>query len=341
MTDTPLRVGLVGLGGHGHTLQRAAAALDSLEVIAVFDPDEAEANAAAERFGCPASDSYEALLETEHLEAVVLVTPNRVHRAQAEAAFAAGLHVFVEKPIATTIADGRAMVEAAARAGRTLMVGHNIRYGRAAREATARLDRGDIGEPVALEIHYSADNVQKGTHAGWRFEPGAVPLLPMMQLGIHAVDVAHLLVGPVREVNAHARSVLTQPGVDDAVAGLLVFESGLVGTVVSTYCTPDLFQVRLSGTEGVLLIDWIPHRLTVLPRGNATEAPDVYDYGAFAGEDIERELEAFADAVRSGRPPETDGPAGVAALAVVEAMAESARLGGAAVATARPLGRRS
>ncbi|GAB5535900.1 MAG: hypothetical protein Rubg2KO_21490 [Rubricoccaceae bacterium] len=264
----------------------------------------------------------------EELEAVVLVTPNTVHRAQTEAAFAAGKHVFVEKPIANTVADGLAMMEAGKRAGRTLMVGHNIRFGRAAREAKARIERGDIGEIVSLEIHYSADNVQKGTHDGWRFQPGACPLLPMMQLGIHAIDLAHYLAGPIHEVVAHTRSVLTQPGVDDNVTSLLVFESGLVGTAVSNYCTPDLFQVRVTGTSGLLLVDWIPHQLVALPRGNRTEAPEVLDFSAHTGEDIERELQAFVDALRSETAPETEGRVGLAALAVVEAMAESARAGG-------------
>ena len=324
---SPLRVGLAGLGGHGRAHQRAAEALSGLvTVAAVYDPNETEARSAADRFGCTAASSYDDLLASD-LEAVVLVTPNAVHRGQAEAAFAAGLHVLVEKPIANTVADGRAMIEAAERAGRTLMVGHNVRMGRAAREAKARLARGDVGRVVSVEIHYSADNVQKGTHGGWRFEPGAFPLLPMMQLGIHAVDLVHYLVGPVEGVTAHARSVLTRPGVVDAVAGLLDLKGGVVGTVVSTYCTPDLFQVRVSGTAGLLVLDWIPHRLTVLPQGNRTEAPEVLDFSAHADEDIEREWRAFAHAVRSGEPPEVDGPVGLAALAVVEAMAESAESG--------------
>ena len=324
----PLRVGLVGLGGHGQNLQRAAEALPDINVVGVYDPNLEEAGTAAERFGCPAASSYEALLTVGGLEAVVLVTPNTVHREQAEAAFAAGKHVFVEKPIANTVADGLAMMEAAERASRTLMVGHNIRYGRAAREAKARIEQGDIGEIVSVEIHYSADNVQKGTHDGWRFQPGACPLLPMMQLGIHAVDLAQYLAGPVREVVAHTRSVLTQPGVDDNVTSLLVFESGVIGTAVSNYCTPDLFQVRVTGTSGLLLVDWIPHQLVVLPRGNRTQAPEILDFSAYAGEDIERELHVFVDALRNDTAPETEGRIGLAALAVVEAMAKSARAGG-------------
>ena len=322
---SPLRVGLVGLGGHGRALQHGVEGVPDIRVATVFDLSEPEALASAERFGCTAAPSFEALLETT-LDAVVLATPNAVHRAQAEAALGAGLDVFVEKPIANTVADATAIVDAADAAGRVLMVGHNVRYGRAAREAKARIDRGDIGRVVSVEIHYSADNVQKG-YGGWRFHPDTCPLLPMMQLGIHAVDTAQYLVGPVREAVAHTRSVLTPSDVVDTVAALLAFESGVVGTAVSTYCTPDLFQIRVAGTSGVAVVDWIPHRLTLLSEGSRTSSPEVVDYGAYAGEDVVRELQEFADAVRDRRAPETDGRAGLAALAVVEAMAESAAQG--------------
>ena len=325
MDSSRIRLGLVGLGGHGRRIQSAVTAVPDVVVAAVYDPNVEEADAAARRFGCAASPSFEALLTTEGLDAVVLVTPNAVHRSQAEAAFAAGLDVFVEKPIANTVADGRAMVDAAERSGRVLMVGHNIRFGRAARTAKEWLEEGRIGEVVSAEIHYSANNVQKGTHEGWRFQPGQCPLLPMMQLGIHAVDLVHYLLGPVERVTAQTRSVLTAPGIIDHVAGLLTLEGGVSATVVSSYCTPDLFQVRLAGTDGLLLVDWIPHRLTLLPHGNRTASPEVHDYSAYEDEDLIGELRSFAHAVRTRRPAETEGRVGLRALAVVEAMAESAR----------------
>ena len=310
------------------------AAVADLAVAAVFDPNGDEADAAARRFGCAAAPSFEALIAHEDLDAVVLVTPNAVHRSQAEASIAAGLDVFVEKPIANTVADGRAMIEAAERARRILMVGHNIRFGRAARTAKQWLEEGRIGEVVSAEIHYSANNVQKGTHEGWRFQPGQCPLLPMMQLGIHAVDLVHYLLGPVEHVTARTRSVLTAPGIIDHVAGLLTVAGGVSATVISSYCTPDLFQVRLAGTDGVLLVDWIPHRLTLLPHGNRTTAPEVHDYSDCEDEDLVAEIEAFAHAIRTRQPAETEGRIGLRALAVVEAMAESARDGEAkAVAT--------
>jgi predicted dehydrogenase len=327
VTQSPVHIALVGLGGHGRRIQEAIDQVSALAVAAVYDPNAEEAEAAAARFGCPAVPSYEAVLARDDLDAVVLATPNHVHRAQTEAAFEAGLDVFVEKPIATTVADGLVMVQRAEVHDRILMVGHNIRRGRAARQAMTLLDDGAIGEVVSVEIHYSADNVQKGAAGGWRADPERCPMLPMLQLGLHAIDLVHYLLAPTRRVTAHARSVLTPPGVVDNVTATLLLENDVAGTAISNYCTPDLFEVRLSGTEGLLEVNWIPQTLTLRPRGARTEEPEHHDYSAFDLEDQVRQFEAFAEAIRTRAAPETDGWAGLYALAVVEAMARSAATG--------------
>lgn len=325
----PVRVALVGLGGHGGTMQRAAEAAEGVAVVAVYDPNQAEARQAAERFGCPAVPTYEALFARDDVEAVVLVTPNQVHRAQAEAAFAAGRDVLVEKPIANTVADGRAIVAAAEAAGRVLFVGHNMRYGRAARLGRRLLDEGRLGTLVTVEVHFSADNTRRLPPDAWRLRPEECPLLPVMQLGIHAVDLLHYLVGPVVEVGAFARSVTTAPGVVDSVAALLLLAPGVTGTLVSNYCTQVTFAYRLSGTEGTL--EATPHRVAFRSAA-ATDAGgggpyETHDFSDYDLESYTRQMEAFGEAVRSRRPPETDGWAGLRALAVVEALQEAAATG--------------
>ena len=182
----PVRVAIAGLGGHGKTIQAAVERAADLRVTAVFDPAEAEAEAAASRFGCARAASYEAMLARDDVDAVVLVTPNHLHRAQVEAALAAGLDVFVEKPIANTVADGRAMAEAADTAGQIMMVGHNMRFSRTAAWARETLAAGRLGEVVSFEIHFSAANTRHLAADAWRLRPDQCPLLPVMQLGIHA-----------------------------------------------------------------------------------------------------------------------------------------------------------
>ena len=296
-----------------------------MQVVAVCDPVASARRAAAERFGCDEAASFEALLTRDDLDAVALVTPNHLHRSQAEAAFAAGLDVFVEKPLANTVADGRAMIATAQAAGRILMVGHNMRFGRATRRAQRAIAEGRLGEIVSFDMHFSADNTRHLAPDAWRLHPARCPLLPVMQLGIHAIDLIHFLIGDVEDVYAVARSVTTQPGVVDSVGATLRLASGPVGTLVSNYCTPAFFQYRIAGTEG-----WIrctPHQYWLQTASDADgegEGPvETQDFRAFGLERSVLMLDSFAASVRQRTPPEIDGRTGLQALAVVEALQRS------------------
>jgi predicted dehydrogenase len=332
--DEPVRLALVGVGGHGHTLQDAIAATAAVELRATYDVDADALAATADRFGCAAAASYEAVLERDDLEAVVLATPNALHRPQAEAALAAGLDVLVEKPIANTVADGRAMIEAAASAGRQLMVGHDMRRSRTARRTRRALEAGRLGTVVSMEVHFSMDTALHLEADAWRLQPDQCPLLPMMQLGIHAVDLVQYFFTPMARVHATTRSVTTPDPVSDSVAATFQTRDGLHGTLISNYCSPVTFAYRITGTEATLRTRG--HRLWIEAAGASgagSEAEseegraEAEDYSAYAHESYVREIDAFAEAVRTGRAPETDGWTGLQALAVVEAMQRAAETG--------------
>ncbi|GAB5535888.1 MAG: hypothetical protein Rubg2KO_21370 [Rubricoccaceae bacterium] len=319
-TSAPVRIALVGLGNHGRTIQSAADAAPGLDVVAVYDPNDDEARRSAEHFGCDAASSYDALLKRDDLDAISLCSPNFVHRAQSEAAFAAGLDVFVEKPVANTVADGLAMVEAAEAADRILMVGHNMRFGEAIRWAKRQLDAGRLGEIVSVELHFSSDTALRLPQDSWRLHPERCPLLPMMQLGVHGVDLVHYLVGAIASVYTQARGVTTPPGVVDNVVSSFELADGTLGTLVSNYCTPVQFTLCIAGTEG--LLEGSPLIQTFTPRAGGGE-PEVCDTSVDGFASYTAQMQAFAEAVQAHRQPETHGWASTQALAVVEAMTDS------------------
>lgn len=323
--DDAVRVALVGLGGHGRTIQDAAYQADSLRVVAVFDVDEREMEAAGRRFGCSTARSYEDLLREDGLEAVVLATPNALHRAQTEAALNAGLDVFVEKPIANHVDDGLVMVRAAEETSRILAVGHNMRFCRSINAAKATIEDGVIGQPVTMEIHFSADNVLHLPKESWRLRPDECPALPIMQLAIHAIDILHFILSPVRSVFAWGRTVAAPPGVLDSVSATFRLEDGLEGVLISNYCTEVRFEFRLSGTEGTLF--FTPHRYALSRTGPRDRTEEVEDFSEFDRDSYLLQLEAFARSVRDRSRPPIDGWDGLKALAVVEALDGSIRSG--------------
>lgn len=319
MTGGPIRVALVGLGGHGETIQKACEEAEGLSVVSVLDPDEQAAQKAAERFDCRISTSYEVLIREDDIDALVLVTPNHLHRTQVESALNAGKHVFVEKPIANTVQDGLAMIQKAESNGLILMIGHHMRFARSARMAKSYITEGRLGDIISTEIHFSSDTIFHLPPDTWRLKPEQCPMLPVMQLAVHAFDLVHYLVGRIEEVTAYARQRIGRPGVTDSVAASFSLEDGSVGSMVSNYCTPVLFEYRISGTQGILRCT--PESFWYCDSEGATIdedlSTDVFD-------SYVRQMQAFAVCVAEHTLPETDGWAGLQALAVVEAMNRSA-----------------
>jgi predicted dehydrogenase len=172
-------VAIVGTGFWGAKLAEAVGR-SSLELVACYSRNADRRAAFADRFGCEAAGSFEEALEAA--EAVVLATPNDDHEQQTLAAAARGRHVFVEKPIATTVAAAERMRDASADAGVALLVGHELRRLGAARKAKAVVESGAPGTVVLAEANFSLTSpVRPGT---WKEGRGT----PLVQLGVHDAD---------------------------------------------------------------------------------------------------------------------------------------------------------
>lgn len=320
-----IRVGLAGLGGHGGTMQLACERASNIDVVAVFDPDEEEAEKAAKRFDCYQAISYEEMIRRDELDAVMLITPNYLHRKQVVAALEAGRHVFVEKPMAINLDEGMEMISKAEAKGSILMVGHNMRFWKTAQHAKEIITAGGLGQIISVEIHFSAPTGMHLPVDSWRRKVDLCPLVPVTQLAIHAFDLVHFLLGYIEEVTTYTRSALTQDEVIDSASAILRIEGGALGTMISNYCTPERFELRVSGTRGAFVLTPSLCKFTAIDptTGKVTEETDVTDENN-GFESYDKIVEAFGTAVLDQSLPETDGWVGLQALAVVEAMQRSA-----------------
>ena len=317
-----VRVALLGCGGFSEArAQPALAECGLFKVAACYDPARAAALRAAGRWGARLCESAEEAVRADGVEAVAVMGPNDVHREQAEAAFAAGRHVFVEKPIANTAADGIAMVRAAERAGRVLMVGHHTRRLAPFRRVAEALASGRLGRPICAEAQFSHSGGKHLAADAWRADPARCPGLPLNVIGVHLVDVLNMLFGTPRRVAAiHRRAIV--PTNDDCTATLVAYNPPVTATVMSHYCTPTVHELRVVGTEGVAEVH----------RGGTVYELRSDDGSAEREEHPEKlslaeEFAVFVRAIRRGEPVETDGRAGVYAAAVTEASILSAREG--------------
>ncbi|MBN2582022.1 MAG: Gfo/Idh/MocA family oxidoreductase, partial [Planctomycetes bacterium] len=259
------RIALVGCGGWSRNVnQKAIARCDNLRVVACYDVDADEARQSAEAFDARACASYEDVLATDEVQAVLLMTPNDLHRSQLEAAFAAGKDVFVEKPIANTTADGLAMVRAAEASGRLLMVGHNTRRKDAMRMAQRWVAEGRIGRLLGCDAQFSGGTGLTMGEKVWRADPDRCPGLPLIQLGIHIIDVMNMLMGTPRQVAAiHRRAFLERN--NDCTVSIIAYDEPLTATLTSHYVVdPAINSMRVMGTAGIIEITHHHHRIALL-----------------------------------------------------------------------------
>ncbi|HET8607345.1 MAG TPA: Gfo/Idh/MocA family oxidoreductase [Gaiellaceae bacterium] len=316
------RVALIGTGFWAAKLAQAAAKTE-LELARCWSRDKARRAAFAQRFGCEAAPSFEAALEG--VDGVLLATPNDTHEQQALAAAERGLHVFVEKPIADTVAAGERMRDACERAGVTLLVGHELRRLGAARKAKQLVDAGTLGTVVLAEANLSLSS---------RVEPGSWKAggrgTPLVQLGIHHADTLAYLLGPVARTTGRLARVHSRV-VDDVGVATLEFSSGALGTIASSYVSPKTYALRLSGTEAVLdyrveMSVWpaterLDEVTTLEVGGVGSTEPDRRNAGAVEFDRIDplvAELEELARCIRGEAEPETGAAEGLAALQTIE-----------------------
>jgi predicted dehydrogenase len=316
-------VALIGIGRWGERIA-AAAERAGLRLVTCFARDADTRAAFAARAGCEAAPSLEAAIEHPQVEGVLVVTPNDVHAAQVVAAAERGRHVFVEKPIADTVAAGERMREACAAAGVTLMVGHAFRRLGAARRVRELIDAGALGRVVLAEATFSLPGSFPA--GAWRARRERNPGGPLMQLGIHQIDTLAAWLGPIERSSGRFARVATAADLDDVGVVTLEFASGALGVVTGSYVSPKTHWLRLQGTEAIL-----EYRtdFSVWPDAQALDGATTLTVNgepvAFAARDmLADELAEFGRCMREGAAPETGADEGIAALRVVlDALAAS------------------
>jgi predicted dehydrogenase len=318
-----VKVGIVGIGWWSDVLAEVVAKSGMLDLRACFTRSADKAAAFAAKFGCEAMPSFEAMLALDDLDGVILTTPNSAHRPGTEAAARAGKHVFVEKPISNTLADGRAMIQACEAAGVVLAVGHSYRRNGALRHLKELIDDGALGRVSLAEGVFSNDNGLRLKAGLWRSDPAEIPGGCLMQIGIHQIDNLLYLLGPATDVSAYFSRLETEPEVEDVTAVLMRFESGAVGYVAADYISPRRFTLVVHGTKANAYFDMDNDGLRLQRTGEPKPVPVEYA----PADHLTAELEDFAAAIRGDHPPEIDGEKAMVPLAIVLAAGRSSAEG--------------
>jgi predicted dehydrogenase len=323
MSGAPLRVAALGMGWWSDVLADAVGRSKELEIVACYTRSEDKRRAFAAKYGCRPAASYDEILNDPSIEAIINTTPNNVHLETTRAAAEAGKHVFLDKPIANTVREGRAIAEACGRAGVVLALGYQRRRESHFRWIKAQIDAGRFGRLVQAECNISRDRLGHFDLSSWRYTAAGMPGGVMLQIGIHYIDVLEYLMGPITRVSAQLAQ-LVLPGDNPDVANMILqHENNALSNLTASYASAsEFYMMNIYGKEASAYYDLFSG-LRHLKRGeNAARA-----IATDKNDTIREELEEFAHCARTGSKPETDGFWATRNLAVIKAGVRSAREG--------------
>jgi predicted dehydrogenase len=314
-----VRAAIVGLGWWGDKLATALEGNKRMEVAACFARTEAAREKFAQRHECRAAESYEALASDPEVDAIFLATPHSTHAALIEIAADHGKHVFVEKPLTLTVAEGKRAMAAAERNGVVLQVGHNRRRQTANRRIKAMIDAGELGMVHLLQghIHVPKDQVPR---KGWRSDRDESPVGGMTALGVHMIDTFRYFAGPIDRVSVMSKQLWAAGRTDDISIINMEFARGPLGQLATSIVLPKTTTTAVVGTSAAVWNEDDGHRLFVQPVEDLSRS----EVSVVPNDTIADEIDAFARAIIDGEQPETGAMEGLEVVAVLEAIAASA-----------------
>ena len=336
MSPAQVNVGVVGLGYWGKNLLRTFGKLPNARVTGMCDVDPAQiARFAADHPGAQGTTDYAAFLRRPDIDAIVLATPPSRHHAMALAALRAGKHVWVEKPLALTTADGQELVETARRGERTLFVDETFLYDPIVREMKRIVESGGLGDVYHLSFErLGMGRIKRDSNVWWNSAPHDVSIL------------LYLVPRRVTAVRLHEHCYL-QPGIADMVTCDLELEGGVSAHIYLSWLHPEktakvivVGRERMLGYEGrfekraITLYDYAIERGPT--NGGADAAPiiPVTHFAArpleipAAAEPLALAAEHFVESILAGTEPLTSGARSLRVVEVLEAAEHAATRGG-------------
>lgn len=323
MSFEPVNVACLGMGWWSDVLADAMLRSGKLKIRSCYTRSEEKRGAFAKKYGCIAAASYEEILADKSIDAIINTTPNNVHLETTRQAAAAGKHVFLDKPIANTLAEGRAITQACRAAGVVLALGYQRRRESQFRWIKQQIEAGVFGRLVNAEANISRDRLGKIDLTSWRYQAAGMPGGVMLQIGVHYIDVLEYLIGPIKSVSGQLAQ-LVLPGDNPDVASLILeHENGALSTVNASYASAsENYVMNIYGKEASAYYD-LHGGLRFIKRG--TEQVEQVPFTR--NDTFVDELEEFAAAVRGQGVPETGGEYATRSLGVVRAGIISAREG--------------
>jgi UDP-N-acetylglucosamine 3-dehydrogenase len=317
----PLRLGVVGVGVMGANHARVLADLAEVKLVGIADPDPKQRDLVSKALGCAGHADLEALI-AGGVDAITIAAPTHLHRDLALTCARHGIHILVEKPIASSVEEGRAIIAAAQRAGVTLMIGHVERFNPAVEAIKTAIRDEDI---LSIAI----------TRVG-PFPPRMSNVGVVIDLAVHDIDLIRWF--------TDSDIVEVQPQLSNAIAerediALLQFRtaSGVLAHINTNWLTPfKARSVTVATRKKYIMGDLLTRQVTECFGFQPDGSYSMRHLSVGHAEPLRAELQAFVSAIRRGERPAVTGEEGVASLEIAIRCLEGSAVAGAAPRRQRP-----
>jgi myo-inositol 2-dehydrogenase/D-chiro-inositol 1-dehydrogenase len=322
MEQRRVKIGMMSFAHmHAGSYAHSIASRPDTQMVGIADEVPERAQLMAARYETRAFESYEALLSEPGLDAVVVCCENVKHRRLVEMAARAGKHVLCEKPLATTIEDGEAMIAACKSAGVQLMTAFPCRYSPVIQRLKSAIDSGSAGNVLAFR------GTNRGRNpGGWFIDKRLSGGGAMIDHTVHVTDLMRwLLQDEVKEVYAEISSGICHEEFDDVAFLSMSFRRGVFGTLDASWSRPKSFPtwgdvtLELVTEKGTLSMDMFAQNLVLY--SDATNSVSWHNWGGNMDDGL---VAAFVAAIAEGSPVPISGEDGLRAAEVALAAYRSA-----------------
>lgn len=326
--------GIIGAGIMGEKHARVFSELPHSRVVAVADLDEKKAKRVAVKYGGRSYSDYKELLENPHVRAVCIATPDFLHFEPVIAVLDTGKDVLVEKPLATSLAEAKKIVEKAKDSKSKLMVNYTHRWAAPYANAMISIKNGDIGEPIMAYARKNDILWVPTEMMNW-----ADRTSPADYLSTHDIDLVRwFFKSEIKLVYAQGVSKVLKKrkiNTEDAIQAAVKFENGAIATFESAWIYPDSFPtptdsfIELVGTEGVIHIDRKKESVEISSK-NKYYFPKISLESEINGTlqgGFRLCLEYFLKSILEDRSPEPSAKDGLKIVEIVEAIHQSIEKG--------------
>jgi predicted dehydrogenase len=332
-----IKVGVAGCGYWGPNLIRNFRSLGDCQLKTMCDLNVARLKHLQSLYPEVGSvTDYHHMLNGINLDAVVIATGVNAHYSMAKASLQAGKHTFIEKPMASSVAQCEELVEIAQKKGVVLMTGHTFLYSPVVRKIKEIIDKGDIGEIRYISARrLNLGLFQKDINVAWDLAP-------------HDLSIILALIGEMPQtINCHGSAHVT-PGIEDVTTMYLSFSKERSATIQSSWLDPrKVREMTIVGSKRMIVYDDLAPLEKIRVFDMRVERPPHYDtFGEFQyayhygdmyapyikqEEPLKTECQHFLDCIRTGSDPISSGARGTELVKILEASSESLRQGGAAI----------